>query len=252
MSSGGSLCGPIADVVLNGGTLELNNPAQSVENFGGSVANTILNGTILTIDPATGATAVQTSYSGDISGTGGIKKQNTIAGGVTKTLTLSGNNSYSGGTEVAGGRLHANSATALGNSSGAVITNNNGVLAGNGTVANAITAQQDGHVGGGLGDGAGAVLTATGSVSILSGGHIDAVLGTAGSSSLTGDYNSNGVVDGADYVVWRNGGSPDSSQAGYDAWRGNFARQVAGAALARATISSQRLPTASRSQREVC
>jgi len=40
--------------------------------------------------------------------------------------------------------------------------------------------------------------------------------------SLQGDYNGNGVVDGADYVVWRNGGSPDSSQAGYNLWRAHF------------------------------
>jgi hypothetical protein len=39
---------------------------------------------------------------------------------------------------------------------------------------------------------------------------------------LTGDYNENGVVDAADYVMWRNGDSPDDSQAGYDAWRANF------------------------------
>jgi hypothetical protein len=36
---------------------------------------------------------------------------------------------------------------------------------------------------------------------------------------LPGDYNQNGVVDAADYVVWRmTDGTPD----GYDTWRANF------------------------------
>lgn len=227
VSPTGSLCGDIADVVITGGTLTLNNAAESVENFGGSVGNTILNGTQLTIDPASSATVAANTYSGDISGAGSIRKINTIAGGLSKTLTLSGNNSYQGGTEVAGGRLHANSATALG--TGAVTVNNNAVLAGNGTVTGNITVQSSGHVSGGLGDGAGAVLTATGDVAIQAGGGIDAVLGAA--AGLTGDYNSNGVVDGADYVVWRNGGAPDSTQAGYDLWRSNFGATGGGGGL---------------------
>ncbi len=47
---------------------------------------------------------------------------------------------------------------------------------------------------------------------------LDAVL----PQPLDGDYNGNGKVDAPDYVVWRNGDSPDSSQAGYDLWRANF------------------------------
>lgn len=41
-------------------------------------------------------------------------------------------------------------------------------------------------------------------------------------AGLTGDYNNDGVVDAADYTVWRDGNSPDSSQAGYDAWANNY------------------------------
>ncbi len=36
---------------------------------------------------------------------------------------------------------------------------------------------------------------------------------------LAGDFNLNGVVDAADYVVWRNN---NGTQPGYDAWRANF------------------------------
>ena len=38
---------------------------------------------------------------------------------------------------------------------------------------------------------------------------------------LLGDYNGDGVVDAADYVVWRKN---DGSQAGYDLWRASFER----------------------------
>ena len=47
-------------------------------------------------------------------------------------------------------------------------------------------------------------------------------------AGLSGDYNSDGKMDAADYVVWRkdpaaHGGVP----AGYDTWRANFSRTLA-------------------------
>jgi hypothetical protein len=65
---------------------------------------------------------------------------------------------------------------------------------------------------------------------------------------LTGDYNSNGVVDAADYVVWRknlgqavnlpNDSTPGNvTQADYDVWRANFGRPVAGSGAALATVN---------------
>jgi len=41
-------------------------------------------------------------------------------------------------------------------------------------------------------------------------------------TGVAGDYNNNGIVDAADYTVWRDGNSPDSSQAGYDFWKQRF------------------------------
>jgi hypothetical protein len=38
-------------------------------------------------------------------------------------------------------------------------------------------------------------------------------------AALSGDFNGDGTVDAADYVVWR---KTDGSQAGYNAWRTNF------------------------------
>jgi hypothetical protein len=48
-----------------------------------------------------------------------------------------------------------------------------------------------------------------------------AVLLQISATGLPGDYNQNGTVDAADYVVWRKN---DGSQAGYDLWRTNFGR----------------------------
>jgi hypothetical protein len=49
---------------------------------------------------------------------------------------------------------------------------------------------------------------------------------------LAGDYNSDGKVDAADYVVWR---KTDGSQQGYDTWRNNFGAMAgSGAASAAA------------------
>jgi hypothetical protein len=59
-------------------------------------------------------------------------------------------------------------------------------------------------------------LPATGSMYI---DDISAALAVA--PFLAGDYNQNGSVDAADYVVWRRN---DGSQAGYNTWRANYGR----------------------------
>jgi formylglycine-generating enzyme len=63
---------------------------------------------------------------------------------------------------------------------------------------------------------------------------------------IAGDFNNNGVVDAADYVLWRNGGplanetSPPGivDQADYDAWRAAFGNNTpsSGALLAESTV----------------
>jgi hypothetical protein len=42
-----------------------------------------------------------------------------------------------------------------------------------------------------------------------------------------GDYNRDGMVDGADYVVWRNNPDNFGGDHGYDVWRGNFGAEAA-------------------------
>ena len=64
----------------------------------------------------------------------------------------------------------------------------------------------------------------TGNLGYLNDMQIEAI-----TTELTGDYNANGTVDAADYVLWRDnpaahGGDP----AGYNTWRTNFGRTLAG------------------------
>jgi hypothetical protein len=54
--------------------------------------------------------------------------------------------------------------------------------------------------------------------------------------TLPGDYNDDGTVDAADYVVWRKN---DGSQQGYDTWRVNF---VATAGNGAASVGVARVP----------
>ncbi len=53
------------------------------------------------------------------------------------------------------------------------------------------------------------------------------------SDALSGDYNEDGTVDAADYVVWR---EHDRSQAGYSVWRNNFGRTASATSLSDATV----------------
>ena len=45
-------------------------------------------------------------------------------------------------------------------------------------------------------------------------------------AALGGDFNLDGKVDAADYVVWRKTGT--GGEQGYQAWRANFGSSVAG------------------------
>ena len=208
VGAAGSLCGDLADLTITGGTLTLNNGAETVENFGGTGGSVVLNNnTMLTTDPTTNATAANTTYTGVISGSGGLIKQNTIAG-IAKTLSLTGANTYSGGTTVTSGRVNSNSVSGTGSAASAVTVNDTGVLGGYGHVLGAVTVNSGGQLTAGVGLANGHNLSADNTVHVLSGGALNLMVG-APTSAPSGDYNSNGVVDGADYVVWRNAGSTD-------------------------------------------
>jgi hypothetical protein len=59
---------------------------------------------------------------------------------------------------------------------------------------------------------------------------------------VTGDFNNNGAVDAADYVLWRDGGTlqndptPGVQLEDYDVWRTNFGRTAGGGAALSAAV----------------
>lgn len=95
VTSTGKLIGAAGDVVVNGGTLNLNNAAQTIENLSGTggTINLALGHTLTT------AAVANTVYSGSIDGQGALTIANAF------TLALNGVNSYSGGTNVNAGTL---------------------------------------------------------------------------------------------------------------------------------------------------
>jgi probable HAF family extracellular repeat protein len=73
--------------------------------------------------------------------------------------------------------------------------------------------------------------------------YLDPVLfmGIRSVPALPGDSNSDGTVDAADYVVWRNGLGTTYTQADFDVWRAHFG-QTAGSAGATAGLASSANP----------
>ena len=63
------------------------------------------------------------------------------------------------------------------------------------------------------------------------------------SAPLSGDYNNDGVVDTADYVVWRKGLGTNYAQTDYDVWRAHFG-QTAGSGTSATVNAAVPEPTA--------
>jgi autotransporter-associated beta strand protein len=156
------------------------------------------------------------TISGAISGNGDITKRG--AG----TLALTGALSYTGDTIVQAGALRINqpslaNAADLYLSTGAFI--NLSFTSGPDVVDSLFIdgVSQPAGIWGPIGSGA--PLT---SPRIVGTGRLEVTTFIA--PPLAGDFNEDGVVDGADYVVWRNGLDVTYSQADYDVWRANFGR----------------------------
>jgi autotransporter-associated beta strand protein len=196
-----------------------------------------------------------TTISGIISGTNGA-----LAKTSTGTLTLTAANTYTGGTTISNGTLELSGASArlgTGNvtitGSGSFLKINNGVADGLNNAATLSIAN-----GGLLNLTAGVTERVTSlsldtvfqpngtygsSQSIAANKFDDYFTGTGiltiGPPILAGDYNSNGFVDAADYVTWReNVGQPSQTLANdttgqltgnaqYVLWRSNFANTTA-------------------------
>jgi YVTN family beta-propeller protein/autotransporter-associated beta strand protein len=141
-----------AFTVASGATLDLNSFNQTIGSLAG-VGNVALGSAILTA----GNDNTSTTFSGTVSGAGGLTK---IGSG---TLILSGTNSYSGATSVNAGALVVNGSIA----SSAVAVNNGAMLAGTGTVG-ATTTNSGGTFAPGSGV-AGTSMTVAGNLAFQSG-----------------------------------------------------------------------------------
>lgn len=132
---GASLSGT-ANLTVNGGTLNLNNAAQTIKALAGT-GGTINLGTghTLTSDPLT-----STSCASTITGPGGLTRLNTD---ITKRiLTLTGSSSYSGPTLINGGTLQVDGAL----TASPVTVNTGGTLGGGGTLGAAVAVASGGAV----------------------------------------------------------------------------------------------------------
>jgi hypothetical protein len=79
--------------------------------------------------------------------------------------------------------------------------------------------------------GRGGPSLAPGSAGVVAFRHTGSLDATFDNLSVTaipepGDYNQNGVVDTADYVVWRSGLGTTYTQTDYDVWRAHFGQSV--------------------------
>src|SRR5262249_20807242 len=84
-----------AVTVAAGATLDLNSNSETIGSLAGAGSVTLGSGTL-----TEGGNNASTTFSGIISGTGGLTKR-----GIAGTLTLSGNNTYTGTTTLTAGNL---------------------------------------------------------------------------------------------------------------------------------------------------
>ncbi|MCI0331896.1 MAG: autotransporter-associated beta strand repeat-containing protein [Planctomycetes bacterium] len=204
----------------NGGVVTVLNTAifrvsanETIGSLSGGNATrgeTNINGAAVTL--TTGADNTSSTYSGSITGTGSLAKTG------TGTFTMDGVKSYTGDTSVLGGTLRTNSAS-LADTADVFLTTGSIFdlsFAATDTIDSLFidAAMQATGTWGAVGSGAAhetALITGTGLLNVSVG------------PGLPGDYNGDGTVDQADYVLWRkdpasHGGNP----AGYNTWVQNF------------------------------
>jgi autotransporter-associated beta strand protein len=194
----------VGGIALTGTSTPVSMLAGTITNSAGGAAK---NFTVNNDTPRT--------YAGAISGNLNLVKDGAL------DLTLTGAKTYAGDTKVLGGTLSINNAYLADAAdvylaTGALFNLN---FTGSDTIRSLFIDGVGQVTGtwGGTGSGAAHItplLTGTGLLDV-----------TTAAAGLPGDYNNDGKVDAADYVMWRKnpagfGGNP----AGYNTWRANFGK----------------------------
>jgi autotransporter-associated beta strand protein len=200
---------------IDSGTLMI---GQGNSGEPGSIVSDVLNNGTLDFNRVEDLT-----YGGAISGNGNLVKE--AAG----KLTLTGTSSYTGSTTVLAGTLQINSAwladsadVSLATAIGSTLNLN---FSGSDTIRSLLFDGVSQYLGTWGAIGSGAEFT---SPRIAGTGRLQVTVGP-----LPGDFNFDGTVDAADYVMWRKtGGPPD----GYTIWRTNFGRTTGGGSGSNATV----------------
>jgi autotransporter-associated beta strand protein len=168
------------------------------------------------------------NYAGALSGNLNLVKSG------TQDLILTGAKTYTGDTKVLGGTLSINNAYLADAADVYLSTGSlfNLAFSGSDTIRSLFIDGLGQAIGtwGGTGSSAAHItplITGTGLLNVTT------------LASLPGDYNNNGKVDAADYVLWRkNPGAFGGDPAGYNTWRANFGAggPGAGSSLGGATV----------------
>ncbi|UVK43826.1 autotransporter-associated beta strand repeat-containing protein [Mesorhizobium sp. AR07] len=162
--------------VSSGAKLDLNGFDQTIGSLGGGGSVTLGAGTLTT------GNASDTSFSGVISGGGGLVKQG------TGTFAVTGTNTYTGTTSVKAGRLLVDGKLA----DTAVTIDSGATLGGSGTIDGAVAIADGGHLAPGSGPGP---LT-LGSLSLSAGAYLDYQLGLTGNRvDVNGDLTLDGTLN---------------------------------------------------------
>ncbi|HXV12057.1 MAG TPA: autotransporter-associated beta strand repeat-containing protein [Burkholderiales bacterium] len=170
--AGGNGIGDTSAVTMVGGTLDINNTAETIGSLGGTRPVTLGTGTLVT-----GGNDASTAYTGVISGAGGALTKEGAG-----TFTLAANNTYTGATNINGGTLVANHNNALGTTAGGTTVASGATL----EIANgvAIGAETLNLSGAGVG-GSGALIVASGSGSFAGAVTLGANTSLGGDGNLT-------------------------------------------------------------------
>lgn len=124
---------------LNGNTINLTGDVVNNSASAQTIANNlVLDGGTRTFNTASGNVTVNNGITQAAGQTNGLMKSG------ANTLTLAGTSSYTGATSVNAGKLLLSGAT-LGNTT-TTVSGSTAILAGNGTVTGAVTAQTSGHL----------------------------------------------------------------------------------------------------------